>query len=271
MEKKTIIKNIEETRDAAGRLQPSEVATEVCAAFAEAYVSNSGVKRDIYSYDQLADYYGVNADFASKVVTRAVKEALVSFTTSVKIMQKSAGNQKRKAYFKGEFTSTERRFRVMILCDRFEAIKAMPANEPDKYESLWRGFLSPESISFRRLKAVYGYSTREIMYFVMIAAIRDMADVSYVRFQDIALNEFIELPGYMDYVQFIDRAREAVKDERTIYLDLFEANKILKNQQDPEFQKNYAEAKKVLNDMVSDIVSAGEGKINAFRTDMFGE
>jgi hypothetical protein len=186
-------------------------------------------------------------------------------------MQRSAGNQKRKAYFKGDFTSTEKRFRDLIIFDRFNAIKSLPETDPDKYESLYRNFLSPETLSFKRLKSVYGYSTREILYFVMVAAIRDMPDTSYARFQNIMLTDFIEYPFYMDYMRFIEKARDKVKTSRENFLEFYEASKLVKNQQDPTFMENYASTKKYHYDMVAEIVSTCEADLDLFRVKTFGE
>ena len=271
MNKKAVIRYIEETRDNGLRPHASKLNAEACAQFADTYISNRGDARDIYSFGQLGEYYGVTEDFASQAVTRAVSEGLVPFSVCVKIMQHSAGNQKRKAYFKGEFTSTERRFRDLIIFDRFKAIKSLPETDPDKYESLYRNFLSPETLSFQRLKSVYGYSTREILYFVMIAAIRDMPDTSYARFQDIMLSQFIELPFYMDYVRFIDKARNAVRASRENFLEFYDAAKLIKNRRDPVFMENYAGAKKYHYDAVAEIVSNCETEIELFRVKNIGE
>lgn len=271
MNKKTVIRYIEETRDKGLKPHASKLNTEACAQFADTYVSNRGDARDIYSFSQLGEYYGVSEDFASQAVSRAVSEGFVPFATCIKIMQRSAGNQKRKAYFKGEFTTTERRFRDLIIYDRFNAIKTLPETDPEKYESLYRNFLSPETLSFKRLKSVYGFSTREILYFVMIAAIRDMPDTSYARFQDIMLSEFIEYPFYMDYVRFIEKARNSVRAARENFLEFYEAAKLVKNQQDPTFMENYAGAKKYHYDMVAEIISNCEAEIELFRVKNFGE
>lgn len=270
MNKMTVIKNIDETRDSGLRPHASKLSAEACAAFAETYVSNRGEARDIYSYDQLGKYYGVSNDFASQAVTRAVSEGLIPFATCVKIMRHGAGNQRRKAYFNGEFTSTERRLRKMIVIDRFNAIKSLPEKNPDKYESLFRNFLSPETLSFQRLKSVYGYSASEVLYFVMIAAIRDMPDTSYARFQDIVLSEFIEYPFYMDYVEFIEKARERVKTGRESYLEFYEASKLTKNQQDPDFMKRYEDAKRTHYEEVAKIISSFEDEIEQFRLKVLG-
>jgi len=271
MNKKTVIRYIEETRDKGLKPHASKLSADVCAQFADTYVSNRGDARDIYSFSQLGEYYGVSEDFASQAVSRAVAEGFIPFTTCVKIMQRSAGNQKRKAYFKGDFTSTEKRFRDLIIFDRFNAIKSLPETDPDKYESLYRNFLSPETLSFKRLKSVYGYSTREILYFVMVAAIRDMPDTSYARFQNIMLTDFIEYPFYMDYMRFIEKARDKVKTSRENFLEFYEASKLVKNQQDPTFMENYASTKKYHYDMVAEIVSTCEADLDLFRVKTFGE
>ena len=256
MNKKAVIRDIDKTRDNGMRPHVEMLSPEACVAFADTYVSNRGDAKLIYAFDQLGKLYGVTPEFASKAVKRAVCEGLIPFATCVKIMERSAGNQKRKAYFKGEFTSTERNFRTMILVDRFNAIKSLPETDPEKYESLFRNFLSPETISFKRLKSVYGYSTREVLYFVMIAAIRDMPDTSYARFQAIMLRDFIEEPFYMDYVQFVDKARDEVKEDREKFLEFYEAAKLKKNSSDPEFMREYAEIKKEHYSKVAEIIYA---------------
>ena len=270
MDKLTVIKNIDKTRDGGSRPHASMLNKEACAAFARTYVSNSGHARDIYSFDQLGKYYGVSTDFASQAVSRAICEALIPYKTCIKIMLHSSGNQKRKAHFEGGLTSSEKKFSEMIIKDRFNAIKSLPENDPETYESLFRNFLNNDSLSLRRVESIYGLSTREVLYFVMLAAIRDMPDTSYDQFQEIILHEFIALPFYWDYAMFIKKARDEVSAERENYLELYEASKRVKNQHDTEFMKMYEEAKKILYDKVAEIISDFETEVELFRSKILG-
>lgn len=266
MKKEVIIKLIEETRDSAGRLRASKLDPRACVEFARKYATNEGDARDMYSFDQVAANYGVNTDFATKVVKRAVAEAMIPYRMSEMIMIRGSSNQIRHAYFKGNHTPTERTFAELIFRDRFEALKKRVNDSPDMYGSLWRNFLSPKAFPIRRLKNRYGMSTREVLYFVMIAAIRDMPDASYDLFQKVLLDyDFLEIPFYADIMAFIEQARDTVKISREKFLQYYNDAKQEQNKQDPDFMAEYAAAKQEHYAAVAEIISEFEAKLELFR------
>ena len=273
MRKNELINYIDATRDSANRLHADRLDPAACVEIARLYVSNKGPAKTIYSFEKLAHYItpGIPADFVSKVVKRSIVEGLIPNAMCEQIMKQSAGNQKRNADFQGNYTSTERSYSQMIYVDRFNAVKNLPASDPKTYDSLWRLFLDPETVSFKRLKNIYGYSKREIMYFVMIAAIRDMPDTSYDKFKKVVLDAFDEDLFYMDYVRFVGKARKDVQALRDPYLELYKASKTKKNATDPAFQAEFEAAKKALYDAVDEIISKMEADISQFRAKMFGD
>ena len=272
MNKKAVIKDIDKTRDNGMRPHVEMLSPEACLAFANLYARDRGAGIKIYSMDQLADYFGVTTDFASRAVKRAVREAKTSFATGLKIRRRSEGNARRNHDFDGGVTPTGKIYEDILLKDRFKALKAEYEKDSATYDALFRNFLIPESYTFKNLMGVYGLSPKEVLYFIMIAAIRDMNDTSYNKFEEIIhYDEFIGQPFYSFYTRYIKTVRSSVKEEREAYLELKEASKKKKNYTDPVFMENYKAAKDRLYNKVAEIFSDTETKIENLCKEIFGE